>query len=341
MYYLNSDVRVEEMPVPEIGDDDILLKIMASGICGSDLMEFHRKKKAPFVPGHEVAGVIDQVGKNVKDYKPGDRIFVTHHVPCDSCIECRRGQGIYCNEFQKVNNFTPGGFAPYVRVTGRSLKTGAIKLPDEMTYEQGSFIEPLGCVVEALKKLTGEAGFDGDSVLIEGAGVAGILNLQVARAYGAGRTIVTDINSYRLRIAKDLGADVIMDARELNPETLRQVNEGRLADKIIISTGAKSATEQAFRCYGPGSDIMFFATPPENQNVSSDWYGAWRGVSRIGLTYGATPKSNMTAFWLIKHGVVNVDRMITQKLPLEEIAQGFEIASEAKDCLKVLIMPNN
>jgi L-iditol 2-dehydrogenase len=341
VYYRNSDVRVEEKPFPTIGDDDILLKVMASGICGSDLMEFHRMKKAPFVPGHELAGIIEDVGENIKDYKKGDRIFVTHHVPCDNCRECERGNGIYCNDFQKINNFDPGGFAPYIQVKGRSVKTGIIKLPPKMSYEQGSFIEPLGTVIESLRKITWQGGgFDGDSFLIFGAGVAGILNLQVARAYGAGRTIITDINEFRLKKAKELGADYAINAKDFSPDLLKDINQGRLADKVIISTGAKSAAEQAFKCYAPGSDIMFFATPPENQNLENDWYTYWRGVSRIGMTYGATPKSNYTAFWLIRHGVVNVDKMITHTLPLEEIAQGFKVASEGENCLKVIIKPN-
>lgn len=332
MYHGNRNVWVEEMPIPEIGNDELLLKVMASGICGSDLMESHRKREKPYVLGHEIAGEIVKVSDNMKDYKVGERIFVTHHVPCDNCRECLRRHKTQCNEFKKVNNFSPGGFAEYVKVGGRSLRTGAIKLPDEMSYEQASFIEPLGAAVEGFE------GFRGDSFLVFGAGVGGLLNMQLARVFGAGRIIVTDINEYRLNKARELGADSVINARELNAESLRSVNEGRLADRIIIATSAKEATEQAFRLYGAGSNILFFATPHEK--VESDWYKCWRDVSAIKMTYGATPKSNYFAYRFIEEGIINVDKMITHRFSLDEIAEGFKVASEAKECLKVIIEPH-
>jgi len=334
MYYSNRDVRVEEMPVPEVSGGDILLKIMASGICGSDLMEFHRIKKAPLVLGHEVSGEVVEVGRNVKTFRPGQRIFVTHHVPCDRCRECLRGYRTQCVEFKKKNNFYPGGFAPFVRVTGRSLETGAIELPDDMTYEQGTFIEPLGTAVEA-----GEA-LGGASVLVLGCGVAGLLNIQLAAAYGAGLIIATDVNPFRLEMATRLGADHAIDARAFAPDLLRERNGGRLADRVIICTGATSATETAFRCYEQGGTILFFATPPERVPVEIDWYDHWRNGLSTRVTYGATPASNETAFHLIRKRIVKVDEMITHRLPLDEIAEGFRIASEGTECVKVIIEPN-
>lgn len=333
VYYNNRDVRVEERPFPEIDDNSILLKVMASGICGSDLMEFHRIKKAPCILGHEVAGIVEEAGKNVESCKPGERIFVTHHVPCDSCRLCQRGYKTQCEEFKKINNFEPGGFSEYIKVSGKSLKTGVIKLPDNMSYEQASFIEPLGTVVEIAEELKG------DSVLVLGAGVAGILNIQLAKAYGAGDIIATDINKQRLEAAKKFGADYVINAQDCSPKLLRKINEGRLADKVIICTGAKSATEQAFQSYDEGGKIIFFSTPPEKEKVEIDWYEHWRKGFTIKPTYGSTPLSNLTAFWLIRKGIINVDKMITHCLPLEQIAEGFKIASEGKG-LKVIIKPN-
>ena len=334
VYYNNYDVRIEERAIPKISDNDILLKIMASGICGSDLMEFHRKKKAPFVPGHEIAGIIEEVGNNITKYKPGDRIFVTHHVPCDSCRECLHDYKTQCYDFKNINNFDPGGFADYVRVTGKSLETGIIKLPDNMTYEQASFIEPLGTAVEIADKL------DGDTVLVLGSGVAGLLNIQLSKSFGAGKVIATDTNNYRRKAAEKFGADYAISSIDFNPDILRMVNDGRLADKIIICTGAKKATEQAFQSYAQGGEIIFFATPPENEKVEIEWYQHWRNGLKTRVTYGATPKSNQTAFALIKNKKINVDDMITHRLPLEEIAKGFEIASDSKECLKVIIEPH-
>ncbi|MBN1417375.1 MAG: alcohol dehydrogenase catalytic domain-containing protein [Planctomycetes bacterium] len=334
MYYSNRDIRIEEMPVPEAGDGGILLKIMASGICGSDLMEFHRIKKAPLVLGHEVAGEVVEVGRDVEGYAPGDRIFVTHHVPCDRCRECLRGYRTQCQTFKTKNNFQPGGFAPYVRVSGRSLETGSIRLPDDMTFEQGTFIEPLGTAVEAGEPLGGA------SVLVLGCGVAGLLNIQLAAAYGAGTIIATDVQPYRLEMARRLGADHAIDARAFSPDLLRERNDGRLADRVIICTGATSATEMAFRSYEQGGTILFFATPPEKVPVEIDWYDHWRRGLTTRVTYGATPEANRTSFHLIRRKVVDVDAMMTHRLPLEEIAEGFRLASEGAECLKVIIEPN-
>lgn len=333
VYYTNSDIRIEDRPLPQIGDDDILLKVMASGICGSDLMEFHRIKNAPFIPGHELSGIIEETGKNVTEYKAGDRIFVTHHVPCDSCRECQRGYGTQCVAFKKVNNFSPGGFAPFIKVSGRSLKTGTIKLPDNVSYDQASFIEPLGTVVEISEPLAG------GTVLVFGAGVAGLLNAQLAKVYGAGKVIVVDINEERLKIAKKLGVDFAVNAKDYSPDFLKQVNDGKLADKVIICTGATSATELAFESYGQGGKIIFFATPVENKTIEVHWYQHWRNGLTTQMTYGAGPQANYAAFSFIKNKLVNVDDMITHRLPLEELAKGFELATKGEG-LKILIKPH-
>ncbi len=332
MYYNNRDVRVEELPIPEIGSEDILLRVKASGICGSDLMEFHRIKKAPLVLGHEIAGEIVGLGREVRDYKVGEKVFVTHHVPCDNCRECLRGFKTQCSEFKKVNNFYPGGFSEYVRVGGRSLKTGVIRLED-LSYEQGTFIEPLGTCVESADLSRG------DSVLVFGSGVAGLLNIQLARAFGAGRIIATDINEYKLEKAKQFGADYTINAKEFTPDLLRGLNDGRLADRVVICTGAKSASEKAFQSYDQGGKILFFATPPEKEGIEINWYDHWRNGLTTRVTYGATPRSNLAAYELIKRGIVNVNDMVTHRLPLDEIATGFRLASEGKDCLKVIIQP--
>ena len=332
VYYSNSDIRLEDRPIPRIGDNDILLKVMACGICGSDLMEFHRIKKAPFVPGHELAGIIEKTGKNVTEYGPGEGIFVTHHVPCGSCRECQRGYKTQCEAFKKINNFSPGGFAPFIKVSGRSLKTGTIAIPEEMTYEQATFIEPLGTVVEVSETL------EADTVLVFGAGVAGLLNIQLAKAYGAGKLIAVDLNEERLKAAKQFGADFIVNAKDYTPDFLRQVNEGRLADNVIICTAASSAAELAFDSYEQGGKITFFATPEENEKNQIEWYRHWRNGLTVQVTYGATPQSNYTAFSLIKNKIINVDDMITHRLPLERIAKGFELATKGQ-CRKILIKP--
>lgn len=333
VWYNNHDVRVEERPIPKTGDRDILLNVMASGICGTDIMEWYRIRKAPLIQGHEIAGKIVEVGKGIAEYRPGERIFATHHVPCDRCRDCLRGNKMQCNDFQKVNNFEPGGFSEYVKIGGRSIETGIIKLPDGMSYEQGSFIEPLGTVVETVSI------HPGDSVLVLGSGVAGILNIKYAKAMGAGRIIATDVLKNRLDFAMQSGADYAVNAKEYSPDRLKWLNDGRLADKVIVCASAKQVAEQALRSFGNGGNVIFFATPREEETVEVDFFKYWRSGFKWQPTYGAPPGACRTAFELIKNNTINVDDMITHRLSLDDIAEGFKIASEGKG-LKVIIEPN-
>ena len=333
MYYNNSDVKLEEMPIPKIGDNDILLKIMSSGICGTDIMEWYRIKKAPMVQGHEVAGTIEEVGKNIKDYKIGDRIFATHHVPCETCRDCLRGNKTSCSDFQKVNNFSPGGFSEYIKITGKSIDTGIIKLPEEMSYDEATFIEPLGTLTEKIKITSG------DTVLVLGSGVAGILNIQYAKAFGADKIIATDISPLKLEYAKKFGADYAINAKEYSPELLKEINNGRLADQVIVCASSKAVMEQALNSFDNGGIVTIFATPKQGEKVEIDFFEKWRTGFRWEPTYGAPPLACSKAFYLIKNKKINVKDMITHKFPLEEIAEGFITASKGEG-LKVIINPH-
>src|SRR4030043_2488235 len=146
MYYNNSDVRVEERPKPKIGPDELLVKVMASGICGSDVMEWYRVKKAPLVLGHEIRGEVVKVGEGVERYKVGDRVFVSHHIPCNTCRYCLNGHHTVC-ETLHTTNYDPGGFAEYIRVPRLNVDRGVFILPEEVSFEEGTFVEPLGCVI--------------------------------------------------------------------------------------------------------------------------------------------------------------------------------------------------
>ncbi len=336
MYRNNRDVRVEEMPVPEIGNKDLLLKVMACGICGSDIMEWYRIKRAPLVLGHELTGEIVKVGKDVERYKLGDRIFSTHHVPCGKCRYCLSGYETACETFQRKNNFYPGGFAEYLKISGKSLDTGTLKLPDEVSYEQGSFIEPLGTVVRGLRKVDLRKG---NSVLVFGAGIAGLLNIKLAKFLGAGRIMATDINDYRLEMAKRFGAEYTFQANKDIPNLVKKVNEGRLADKVIICTGALSAASQALQSVDKGGTILFFAVPKPGETLNIDFNPFWRNDISFKTSYGAAPIDNKEALKLIRDRKVNVDDMITHRLSLDEIGKGFRLASEGKECLKVIIKP--
>lgn len=335
MYYNNSDIRIQEMPVPKIGDSEILVKVHASGICGSDVMEWYRIKKAPLVLGHEIAGEIAEIGKNVKDYKIGDRVFVSHHVPCNECKYCRQGHHTACHTLH-TTNFDPGGFSEYLRVPEINMKCGVFKLPDTVSYDEGSFIEPLGCVIRGQKKAEFKKG---QTVLILGAGISGILHILLAKAQGAGKIIVTDINEFRLVCAKKLGADYCLSAKEDIAEFVKKVNNGYLADLVIVCAGALSAFEQALRSVDSGGKVLCFATTKPGVNLSLPLNDFWRNEITMLPSYAAAPEDINTAIELLKDKKIDVTKMITHKLPLKDTALGFKLTAEGKDSLKVIIEP--
>ncbi|MBM4432650.1 MAG: zinc-binding dehydrogenase, partial [Chloroflexi bacterium] len=262
MWYNNRDVRVEEKPVPKIGPGELLVRVEASGICGSDVMEWYRRDRAPLVLGHEVGGQVAAVGEGVKAYKEGDRITAAHHVPCNTCYYCRSGHHTVCNTLRQTN-FDPGGFAEYLRLSPIHVDRGVFILPDEMSFEKATFIEPLACVLRAQRIAHLQAG---QSVLVIGSGISGLLHVQLARALGAGRIVATDVVDYRLEAARRFGADETFRAEEDLPAQLRRINEGQLADLVIICTGAVSAIAQALKSVERGGTVLFFA--PTNAGVT-------------------------------------------------------------------------
>ncbi|MFQ5887753.1 MAG: alcohol dehydrogenase catalytic domain-containing protein, partial [Candidatus Hydrothermarchaeales archaeon] len=230
VYYNNRDVRIEEVPRPEIHDGELLVKVMASGICGSDVMEWYRIKKAPLVLGHEITGVVEKVGEGIVDFHKGDRVVVTHHVPCDTCKYCQSGKGTMC-ETLRTTNFYPGGFAEYVRVPKINVEKGTLHLPDEISFEEGTFIEPLGCVVRGQRTVGIE---EGQTVLVLGSGISGLLHVQLAKVRGAKKVIATDVSQNRLNAAMAFGADVVIDAMDDVPSRVIMENDGKPADRVIV-----------------------------------------------------------------------------------------------------------
>ena len=253
MYYNNRDVRLEEMPVPRIGPGELLIRTRASGICGSDLMEWYRIKKAPLVLGHEITGEVAEVGEGVANFRVGDRVFSSHHVPCGECRYCLSGHQSVC-DLLRTTHFDPGGFAEYIRVPRINVELGTMRIPESMTFDEGSFIEPLACVVRAQRfaKLTA-----GQTVLVIGSGISGLLHIQLARARGAARIIATDISDFRLNAARQFGADATIHGSEDVPEKLRKLNEnrrGRYCHRLHgshgrDSPGGASPSIAAARCF--------------------------------------------------------------------------------------------
>lgn len=336
MYYRNDDIRIVEMPIPRIGEGELLLKVMACGICGSDVMEWYRVKRAPRVLGHEVAGMVSEVGGGVESFKVGDRVVVSHHVPCNTCRLCLRGEHTACEILHRTN-IDPGGFAEYARVPRINVDRGVFRLPEEVSLEEGVFVEPLACALRAQRRLGIRPG---DTVLILGSGVSGILHIQLSRILGAGRILATDINEYRLRAAEKFGADIALDGRMEIQKTIKDFNDGRGADHVIVSTNAIPAIRQAFQCVDEGGKILFFAPTPPGVEIPLDLNDLWSRQITLTTSYAAAPSDLIAALEFIRAGRVRVGDMITHRLSLEETGLGFRIVAEAGRSLKVIIEPH-
>ena len=263
LYYNNNDIRIIEKPVPEIKEGEILMKVEASGVCGSDVIEWYRRDKIPLVLGHEVAGTIVKIGDKVDTYKVGDRICAAHHVPCNICKYCLSGHQTVCDTLRSTN-FDPGGFSEYLRLPEINVKNGVYLLPDNVTFEEGTFIEPLACCVRA-QRLAGI--LPAQTVIVIGSGLAGLLHINLLKVSGVTTIVAADINEYRLFAAKKFGADLCVNARENIPETIKDINRGFLADVVIISAGAASAIEQGLKSVRRGGTVLFFSAAEEGAKL--------------------------------------------------------------------------
>ncbi|MFQ6060471.1 MAG: zinc-dependent dehydrogenase [Thermoplasmata archaeon] len=335
MYYNNNEIRLEEMPTPRIGRNELLVRVVASGICGSDVMEWYRIEKAPLVLGHEIAGEIVDVGEGVKNYKVGDRVFVSHHVPCGECRYCLAGHESVCDTLRRTN-FEPGGFAEFIRVPRINVEKGTFHLPKEMSYEEGVFIEPLACVVRGQRFAGME---EGKSVLILGSGIVGLLHMKLARTKGASKIFSTDISSYRMQMAMASGADHVIDANEDVPSKVRELNDGQLADLVIVCTGAGPAIEQSLHSVDKGGTVLFFAPTDPGTRIPIPFNELWREEITMVSSYAGSPRDIEEAIDLIRSGRVRVREMITHRLSLAETGLGFQLVAKAEDSLKVIIEP--
>jgi L-iditol 2-dehydrogenase len=336
MYYNNRDIRVEEMPIPRIAPGEILIRVEASGICGSDVMEWYRIHKAPLVLGHEIAGQVIGVGDGVERFQEGDRVSVAHHVPCNTCYYCLNDHHTVCDTLRRTN-FDPGGFAEYLRLPIINVDRGVYRLPEEVSFEEGTFTEPLACILRGQRMARIQPG---QSVLIMGSGISGLLHLEMARALGAGCLMATDLSQHRLEAAQRFGADTVIHAKEDVPARVREVNNGRLADRVLVCTGAISAINQALQSVERGGTVLFFAPTDPDVTVPisvNDLF--FRNDITLTTSYAGSPADYATAVELIRGRRVRVREMITHRLSLAEAVLGFQLVAKAQDSIKVIIEP--
>ena len=337
MYYSNKDIRLEEVPTPVIGPGELLVKIHASGICGSDVMEWYRIHKAPLMLGHEIAGEVVGAGDGVEDFKTGDRVTATHHVPCLTCHYCLNGNENVCQTLLSETSFDPGGFCEYVRLPVINVDRGTWKIPDEVSYDQATFVEPLACVLGGQRRLGLKPGM---SVLVLGSGISGILHISLARALGAGSIVATDVSDYRLGAARQFGADHAFSAGRNIPELFRELNNGRGADAVIVTAGSLSAMDQALKTVERGGTILFFAPTREGETIPLSINNVfWRRNVTLTTSYAGSPADCVTALELIRAGRVSVDDMITHRFGLADTVQGFALVAKGGESIKVIIRP--
>jgi L-iditol 2-dehydrogenase len=331
LYFSNNDVRVEERPVPRIGQGEALAVVRACGICGSDTMKWYRepatRDKGGINTGHEIAGQLVQVGSAVAGWKAGDRVVITHHFPCLQCTSCLDGNETAC-EGMHEKHIEPGGFSQYIRILETGVSKGLYALPDTMSYEEGSFVEPLGCVVRSLRKA---APIEGRSVLVLGSGLAGLLHIKLARAQGAARIVAVDTNADRLRAAERAGADEVLCATEPLPN----------AERVFVCTGSPAASANALECVNRGGHILFFAADGPDKTLSIPVTRFWFAQPTIQFSYGAAPRDMREAMEWIRSGKVTVADLVTHRFGIEQIPEAFDFAANPRaNSLKIIIQPN-
>lgn len=331
LWYNNRDIRLEDVPTPKPGPKEILIKVISCGICGSDIVEWYRLPRAPLVQGHEIGAEVVEAGRAVAACKPGDRVMVAPKVPCLDCHYCREGHYPVC---PNVKVRLPGGFAEYILVPEALVDKGMYHLPEAISYDQSTFIEPLACVVRA-QNLAGIK--KGQAVLVMGCGMSGLLQVKLAKAKEC-RVAATDVNPARLALAKKNGADLVLDAAGDVSERMA-AELGRKADIVVLCTSALSAVAHAWKCVDKGGAVVFFAVPGPDKQVTVPLNEFWTQEMRILTSYYCGPPDIVEAMKLLETKRIEIEDMITHRLPLSDIARGFQLVIDGRESIKVIIKP--
>lgn len=337
MYYRNQDIRVEEMPTPQAGRGELLVRIISSGVCGSDVMEWYRIHKAPLVLGHEIAGEVVEAGEGVKNFAVGDRVTATHHVPCFTCHYCQTGHETVCDTLLSGTHFSPGGFCQYVCLPAVNVVRGTWRIPDEVSFDEATFVEPLACVLRGLRA----TGFKPTQrLLVLGSGISGLLYVALAHALGAGLIVATDLSEYRRNAAMRFGADRVFDPQVDVPMEFRRLNGGLGADAVVVTTGAPRALTQAMEAVERGGVVLFFAPTAQGVTVPlsvNDLF--WRRDVTLTTSYAGSPADCVTALELLRTKRIPVKAMITHRFPLADTVEGFKLVEKGDASIKVIIRP--
>ena len=335
MYHGPDDIRIEEMHLPKFSPDEILVEMKACGICGSDLMHWYLKNRAPLVIGHEPAGIISKTGRKVEQFKVGDRVFVHHHVACLKCHYCSRGDFTLCEQFRQTN-IHPGGFAEYFRVPAPNLQLDTLKIPDNVSFEEATLIEPVACCLRAQKRFNIRPE---DTVVIIGAGPSGIIHTILSESRGAVKIIVSDMINYRLEMAKRFGADLTINPQNENLiAKVEEATNGRGADLVIVTAPYAEALSEGLNMCRKGGTVCVFAPSLPSEYVSISPYELFFSEIRIIPSYSTSHLETRTALKLIQTGKIKAKELITHRFPLSQTSEAFKIAEKDKQCLKVVVL---
>jgi L-iditol 2-dehydrogenase len=327
-----GDIRIETAERPKPGPGDILIRTRACGICSSDFLPWYIRRKAPLVFGHEPVGVVEEAGKEVKAFRPGERVFVHHHAPCWNCALCRRGEYVQCATW-RASKLEPGGMAEYFLAAPVNQRD-TLRLPNHLSDLDGVLIEPVACAVKALRRARLKPG---ETVLVMGLGVMGMINCAIARHFGAGRVIGADLFPQRAVRAKQFGADIglVVSADNLI-EQVSEATNGAMADAVVVGPGTVEALRAGIAAAGKGATVVQFTPGAPGDVLQLSPYELYFNETRIVPSYSCGPDDTRQALQLIETGVVRASQLVTHQFALAEAAQAY-LSAQKPEALKVVV----
>jgi len=333
----NSNIEIKNIEKPPVGPGDMLVKMRACGICGSDVEKVFGKYGQPSMRlGHEPAGIITQVGSEISNFGVGDRVFTHHHVACysDDCHECSHGNETMCKKYYE-SNLEPCGLADEYVVPEWNVKHGGVlNIPDSMSFEEAAMIEPLACCLRAWNKFKH---YKNDSVAILGVGPTGIMHVLLAKLYGFGKVFCLDLNDFRLNFAKKFETTTIHSG---NTNALEQINSetaNQGVDVVIVATSSLNALKDAVSFVRKGGTIVMFGVPSKGANIELDMSEVYSRGLTIVNSYAASDFDTKDAIEKISNKQINVSQLITHKYNLEECQQAFVHAKSGDNAMKIII----
>lgn len=343
VYRGDSRIAVDDVPVPPIGPGELLIRVESCGICHTDLKKIeYNLLPPPRIFGHETAGVIVAAGEGVNGFRPGQRAAVFHHIPCGDCFYCARKLYAQCPVYKKVGvtaGFEPagGGFGQYVRVMDWIARRGVVALPDHVSFDEASFIEPLNTCVKAVAIADPQPG---DFVLIQGQGPIGLLFTMLMKLRGV-RLAVTDTIPERLDLGRKFGAEEAWNPRQVNVvESMKKFAAGRGADFVIAATSVPGLVNEALAASRPGARILLFAQTSHQERLDLSGADICVGERTLFGSYSADVDQQAESARLVFSGEIPVKELISHRLPLNEIERGFALALHPDaQSLKIIVQP--